>query len=394
MLDRRGSALLIVVVVVMIVAALTSAWLVMSTASGREAGIREDKLISHYVADSGVQIALAMMVSDAPPAFPFKHMENNLAGGSCSVQVIDLGGDMISIESQGLYNDIPSEIETVVMRTTVDFALDGAIAVQINPNAEVVSDPPNTIPILFDGANGNISGFDHDIAGNVKADQSGATSALNINEMLAGALSFEIDALDPAAQVQGDPPTDNAGAYNSISIDQLVDYVRNNADTVVDITKKGGQNITSNDGSFGSPDDFKSVYVNASSVGGDFTLGGQFEGYGILVIEVEEGESLTFDMGGQAAWHGLVIYKVSGEYTAASADPINLVGGGSPDTSPHIIGGAVVYMAGNQAVFEDGSSAVRIRGNSRISYSADAIQLAVNSASSISYSMVSYRVVR
>jgi hypothetical protein len=399
--SRKGSALIIAVVMMVVVIALGGAWLMLSDINAKEATIREFKLVSHYIADSGIQVALAQLVSDSPPTIPFKHGETGLCGGDYTVAVEDIGNDYYKITSYSEYMKVDSSIEVVVKKTTPDFDLDAAFAVQINPNAEVTSDTGG-ITIDVDGANGTLKGQDHDPDGNLLADQTNATWAASLNTLVreatqgaSGVTDFLLAALDPAAQFVGTPAsTANDRPFIGPTVDMIVDFVRNSPDTVVNITKKGGQNFTSNDGSFGSATDYKAVYVNASSTGGDLSFAGSFHGYGLLVIEAEEGEEINFSMGGQAVWHGLIVYKKCGEYLAPKGDAINLVGGGSPAKSPHIAGGAIFYAAGNKVELDKGANPLRIRGQSRIYYSSEAINLAMKAAATPSYNTVSYRIIQ
>lgn len=399
--SRKGSALIISVVMMVVVIALGGAWLTLSTINNKEATIREFKLVSHYIADSGLQVALAQMVSDSPPSIPFKQSETGLCGGDYTVAVEDIGNDYFKLTSYSEYNNVDSSIELVVKKTTPEFDLDAAFAVQINPNAEVESDT-GAITIDVDGANGTLTGEDHDPDGNILADQAEATFAASLNTLVreatqgaSGVTDFLLAALDPATQFVGDPvSTDNNRPFIGPTIDMIVDYVRNKPDTLVDITKKGGQIFTANDGSFGNAADYKTVYVNASAVGGGLTLAGKFEGYGLLVIEAEEGETINFQMGGQAVWHGLIVYKVNDEYIPTKGNAIDLVGGGSPENSPHIAGGAIFYAAGNKVSIDKNALPLRMRGQARVYYSSEAINLALKATSSSSYDTVSYRIIQ
>jgi hypothetical protein len=112
------------------------------------------------------------------------------------------------------------------------------------------------------------------------------------------------------------------------------------------------------------------------------------------VIEAEEGEDINFQMGGQAVWHGLIVYKKCGEYIASKGDAINLVGGGAVSKSPHIAGGAIFYAAGNKVELDKGANPLRVRGMSRIYYSSEAVSLAMKAAATPSYITVSYRIIQ
>jgi hypothetical protein len=401
MRNERGTALIISVVMLVVVTALGIAWLTLSSVNSKEATLREFKLMSHYVADTGLQVALAMMVSDSPPTMPFKHAEDNMCGGRYGVVVEDIGNNFYKLTSTSRHTGIDSEIELIVKKTQPDFDLEAAFAVQINPNAEVESGTGG-ITIDVDGANGKLSGMDHDPDGNILADQTNATYAASLNKLIreatqgaSGVTDFLLMCLDPSTQFVGDPSsTANDRPYIGDTVDMIVDYVRNRPDTEVDITKKGGQNYTSNDGSFGSPTDYKAVYVNASSAGGGLTFAGSFEGYGLLVIEAEEGETVNFQMGGKAVWHGLIVYKVNDEYIQSKGNAIDLVGGGSPENSPHVAGGMIFYAAGNRVEISEKAYPLRIRGQSRVFYSSEAVKLAMLAASRVSYDTVAYRVVK
>jgi hypothetical protein len=399
MRDQKGSALVICAVIVILGVAAGAAWLLMSTASSRDAESRETKMKSHYVADSGIQATLALMVSDNPPTVPFQHSETDVAEGSYTVDVTDMGNDLFKLVSTGTRDKLTSKIEQIVKKTRMELSLDAAFSVQINPNAEVVSDDGG-VPVRFDGAVGCLSGMDHDPDGNLLGDQSEAKHGASLNalpgevaEGAGGVTGFDVQALDPAAQLKGSPSATKTGVpYQGTSLDVIVDYARNRADTVVDL-KGGSTTITVNNGDYGAADDYKTVYVNAGGKGGGITFGGNFDGYGILVVEAEEGETATLDFAGKASWRGLVIFKITDEYTAAEDDPANLVGGGSPADSPHIVGALVLYIAGNSAEWESGASALRLRGQSRLSYSSEALRLAMDAASGFSYATVSYRVI-
>jgi hypothetical protein len=398
--NNRGSVLVITLVIVLLVAAVGAAWLYLSSSSSRDAESREHKTRSHYIADSGIQAALADMVSASPPAIPFTKTETELAGGDYRVDVENTGDDLFKLTSTGTYEKATSIIEQIVKKTTMELGLDAAFSVQINPNAEVTSESGG-VPLQFDGAVGALSGQDHDPDGNLLGDQAEAKCGASLNSLpgeqaegAGGVTGFDVQALDPNAQLTGTPsPTKNDSAYQGTALDVIVDYARNRADTVVDLGP-GGKTVTVNNGDYGTAAGYKTVYVNATAEGGGITFGGNFDGYGILVLEVEEGEKAALDFAGKASWHGLVIVKITDEYTADEDDPANLVGGGSPDDSPHIVGALVLYMAGSEVNWEAGASALRLRGQSRLSYSSEAVRRAMDAAAGFSYATVSYRVLQ
>jgi hypothetical protein len=148
--------------------------------------------------------------------------------------------------------------------------------------------------LIIEGEDDNsvvINGYNHDLNGNLVG--SGDKPAVQIdigeenvttnNVLLYGAPS---------------PTVGNVDITNLSIISELVNYVRQNADITI-TTDTTYTNTT-----IGGEDDYRFVYVDNSNL----TLGNNFVGYGILVINDSTPTGNTrLDMEGNAKWYGLVV---------------------------------------------------------------------------------------
>jgi hypothetical protein len=169
----------------------------------------------------------------------------------------------------------------------------------------------------------------------------------------------------------------NTVAVRSDALDGLVKSVKDSATTVIDLSQ---QNYVMSGGNLGTPDNPAIVYASGKMVNGvmmenDLKFSGQENGYGILVVEIDDPNKAQFNMSGQSMWHGLIIV-VANKIPTSNKQPLSFVGGGN---QIHVIGGVFVYdrnikRVANETATLLGVELVKLAGNGNITFSDKAIE--------------------
>lgn len=176
----------------------------------------------------------------------------------------------------------------------------------------------------------------------------------------------------------------NEESNRTASLEGLVRACKDAATKTIDLSTANC--FTSNDGSFGTPTSPAIVYASGKkNADGSYDedgihFSGTFQGYGVLVMEIDDPENCTpcgLMMSGTSTWTGLVI-TVFTKNPTGNKQPLEFVGGGQ---DYHIIGGAFLYMRNQKRNASDSSSLigkelVKLAGNGDIRYSDAAIDAA------------------
>jgi len=130
---------------------------------------------------------------------------------------------------------------------------------------------------------------------------------------------------------------------------------------------------------FGTPNNPAVVYASGKMVNGvmvenDLKFSGQENGYGILVVEIDDPNKAQFNMSGQSMWHGLIIVAIN-KVPTSNKQPLSFVGGGN---AIHVIGGVFVYDRNIKRTATEtatllGVEMVKLAGNGNITFSDQAI---------------------
>ena len=189
-----------------------------------------------------------------------------------------------------------------------------------------------------------VSGLDHDLNGNATGSGEDRHGIAATDEAARQSILDELSSNQEANVTGQDPAPDIAVAAPGLDVEALVDLLLARADLITLDADPGNQTV-------GSPSQPAVAYAPDG-----LDVQGNFEGYGILVVEGTFEEATEFR--GNASWTGLVI--VRGEDGAQAAFDMS--------GSVEVIG-AVVLSSDTGAVLEVG-------GSSSIRYSSEALQLA------------------
>lgn len=174
------------------------------------------------------------------------------------------------------------------------------------------------------------------------------------------------------------------GVINTVSsraaaLDGLVKSVKESATTIIDTSTK---NYTMTGPGLGSPSNPAIVYASGRMVNGvmqenDLKFSGKEDGYGILVVEIDDPNKAQFNMSGQSMWHGLIIVVVN-KIPTSNKQPLSFVGGGN---EIHVIGGVFVYDRNQKRNAAEtatllGVELVKLAGRGNITFSDQAIDRA------------------
>jgi hypothetical protein len=164
-------------------------------------------------------------------------------------------------------------------------------------------------------------------------------------------------------------------------VDALEGLIRSVKDTATKFAYSTDlSTVTTNDGTWGTATNPAIVYItyrkNADGTvsEGDMHLSGPINGYGIMVVEIDDPNKAQFVMSGQSTWTGLTIIVVN-KVPTVNKQPLSFVGGGQ---DLHIIGGTFVYMRNQKRDANDtstliGDELVKLAGNGNIRYSSMAL---------------------
>jgi|GEM_PF-6689952 len=109
----------------------------------------------------------------------------------------------------------------------------------------------------------------------------------------------------------------------------------------------------------------------------DLHWSGQQQGFGLLVVEIDDPNQAQFVMSGQSKWTGLVVIVLNKNPTT-NKQPLSFVGGGQ---DVHIVGGVFVYARNQKRTASEtatllGVEMVKLAGNGNIRFSDAAIDRA------------------
>jgi hypothetical protein len=160
-------------------------------------------------------------------------------------------------------------------------------------------------------------------------------------------------------------------------LDRFVQSVANAATMTIDLAQS--PTVTTD---IGSNQSWQIVYARGSMVNGAFTegplhLSGNQNGYGILLVEIDDPAQAQVIMSGQYRWTGLVLIVVNKRMSSDLA--IFDIRGGGQDI--HIVGGAMIYHRNrrrsnteNGAIY--GKCLYQTRGNADLKYCSSALDQA------------------
>ena len=214
--------------------------------------------------------------------------------------------------------------------------------VTVVPAAATLASP--SVEASFSGNSFAVSGLDHDLSGNATGSGEDRHGIAVADETARQSILDELSSNQEGNVTGQDPAPDVAIAAPGLDVEGLVDLLLARADLITLDADPGNQTV-------GSPSQPAVAYAPDG-----LDVQGNFEGYGILVVEGTFEEATEFR--GNASWTGLVI--VRGEDGAQAAFDMS--------GSVEVIG-AVVLSSDTGAVLDVG-------GSSSIRYSSEALQLA------------------
>ena len=169
----------------------------------------------------------------------------------------------------------------------------------------------------------------------------------------------------------------NTMANRADALDGLVKSVKESATTIIDLSSN---NYVLTGGGLGTAANPAIVYASGKMVNGvmqenDLKFSGQENGYGILVVEIDDPNKAQFNMSGQSMWHGLIIVAIN-KVPTSNKQPLSFVGGGN---QIHVIGGVFVYDRNQKRNATEtatllGVEMVKLAGNGNITFSDQAIE--------------------
>jgi len=210
------------------------------------------------------------------------------------------------------------------------------------PSAATFASP--SVEASFSGNSFLVSGLDHDLNGNATSSGEDRHGIAATDEAARQSILDELSSNQEAKVTGQDPAPDIAVAAPGLDVEALVDVLLSRADLITLDADPGNQIV-------GSP----SLPTVAYAPDG-LDVQGNFEGYGILVVESTFEEATEFR--GNASWTGLVIVRgVDGAQAA-----FDMSG------SVEVIGAVVLHS--------DTGAVLDVGGSSSIRYSSEALQLA------------------
>lgn len=269
---------------------------------------------------------------------------------------------------------------TTTSESTQTVAFDSSHAVELQINGS-----PNTVDGTNHAVDGTIDTSNPDKAAVGLSQVTGEW--VDGTEGDTGGSGVNIDGEHNDSNITGD--VQNNLVVKEDMLEAFIESARNSADATINLATgeyydaETGQIHNSPPGQIGAEGDVKVVYAKGAVVSGVFTehtlhLTGNNEGWGVLVVEIDNPDNAQFIMSGQYRWIGLVLVVVNKRPTTA-VSILDVRGGGNEN---HITGGALVYMRNNaNSSADDGSiygqELYRTRGTSDLKYSYDALMNAI-----------------
>jgi hypothetical protein len=334
----EGSALIVVMIFLIVLLGFAAVLTLSSMVGARASTESEEASRAYYIADSGAQVAVAMVRVKGDAMGPITFGEA-IADGNAVVDVATPGPDLYQIVSTGSFREQLRTVETFV-EITGSFRLPAAFSVMVTNGTEIES---TSLPVKLKDTS-VISGRDHDANGRLLADQRNAVYGLGANA-LPGDRDF---AQWGTGLIEGVPaPTTAQADFIGLSFKSIRDEAMQRAD----ITLVGNKNLgTVDNGRYGTPSTPKLVYAKLGKEGA-LKMSGTFRGYGTLVIEVQENKKNAFlKMTETATWSGLVLVYVSGTAEVDGKPLIQMM------NSSQVLGGmALMFNAPNVKITGKGS---------------------------------------
>jgi hypothetical protein len=171
----------------------------------------------------------------------------------------------------------------------------------------------------------------------------------------------------------------NTMADRSAALDGLVKSVKESATTIIDMSTN---NYTMTGQGLGTQSNPAVVYASGKMINGvmtetDLHFSGQENGWGILVVDIDDPNKAQFNMSGQSMWHGLIVVAIN-KVPTSNKQPLSFVGGGQ---EIHVIGGVFVYdrnvkRSSTETATLLGVELVKLAGNGNITFSDQTIDMA------------------
>lgn len=374
-MKREAGVSLILVTILMVFLFAVAGAMTMTSMTGARTTVESDRdMRAFYLADSGAQIGIAKLRA-AGLACSTGTFSENLANGSASVGITKLSSALFQVTSTGAYADHQRTVE-VYLLFSGSFSLPGAFSVMFNQGVAIKASAVAT-SIL---GTARISGMDHAADGTTIADQSKAVAGLAMNTV-PGKKTFGVTLDSGGSVVEGNPPV-NGSATNIIpALQTLRDYAKDYADIML----TGSRTLTTADtGSYGTSTDPKLVYARVGD-NGTLDLGGNFEGYGTLVIETGDATSAeVLRMQNFAAWHGLLLVYLNGNAEVSGGTLVRM------EDDSRIVGGLTLFLNPVSTDIKGLGKFYHGTGNSQILYSSELISTAKGVATALTAEVISY----
>ncbi len=352
---ESGSSLIMVVVALTFILALAGA-VSLVTASGLKASSRSsDRMKAFYAADAGAQVGNALVRSTGL-AMEATSFQEAISGHAAQVEVTE--------EDTGLYrvtstSDINGEVSTVELwvrfeEDDLDVSPQGGFEVNFGDGVNLNGD----LRVELD-SNARISGFDHDSSGDELDDQTHGVPGLAM-PVTPGDRDWRIRTQSNSEIVGTPEATVNNAEDQAEFMSTLRDIAQASADVFVT-----GSTLLEDDanGNYGTAADPVLVYASLGQ-NDELRLDSNFEGYGLLVVDV--GKNASFEMNGNAQWNGMVLVRTHGDPSSGNGPIIAM------DSNSKVIG-CVQLMMDINGTHANGHKVMTLNSNAQILFSSSVI---------------------
>jgi hypothetical protein len=231
----------------------------------------------------------------------------------------------------------------------------------------------------------SVLGYDHDVEGK-DMDPTSGVDALGVSEEC----NVEWGVFDnkETGTIEGPDTSMNEPADHVAILSSINEAAKTHADTKVFEPNSNNKYWEQDGGTIGSPDDPAVIWVDATDHdmkknGGPLVkLSNNFEGYGLLVVSISNGDSMTeavVEITGNSKWHGLILVVTGSGTQIRDKAMISLEGNGTG-----IVGGAAILTrdsddSGNGVWKEQQSGYSIYAGNdTELLYSSAAVAMAAS----------------